>query len=158
MIFVTTKTTKSTLDDKRITEFGLFVEASRRLTRIMESSLRDQHGITSVEFEAMLRLGRSPERRMSMTQLADEMVLTSGGITRLIDRLIGDGHVTRVSCPSDRRVQWAYLNDAGVERVTAILETHLTDLNRHFFSAMSAAEKATLLPVLDRLRAGCIES
>ncbi len=158
MIFMTIETTKSTLDDERITEFGLFVEASRRLNHIMESSLRNQHGITSVEFEAMLRIGRSPERHMSMTQLADEMVLTSGGITRLIDRLTEAGHVIRVSCPSDRRVQWAHLTDAGVEKVATILETHLADLDRHFFSAMSADEKATLLPVLDRLRAGCSEN
>jgi MarR family transcriptional regulator, 2-MHQ and catechol-resistance regulon repressor len=146
-----------TLDDERITQFGLFIEAGRRINRLMEVSLRDQHGMTSVDFEAMLRLGRSPERRMSMSQLADQMVLTSGGVTRLIDRLSGAGLVARLSCPSDRRVQWAQLTDQGVARVAEILESHLDDLDRHFFSAMSPEEKDVLLPVLDRLREKCVE-
>jgi len=143
------------LDDARITQFGLFVEAGRRLNRLIETSVREQHGMTSIEFEAMLRMGRSPERRMSMSQLAGQMVLTSGGVTRLIDRLVASGYVVRVSCPEDRRVQWAELTEAGFEKITTVLETHFIDLDEHFFSAMSPEELDTLIPVLERLRANC---
>ena len=153
-----TKTTKSALDDVRITEFGLLVEATRRLTRIVETSLRDHHGLTGVEFEAMIRIGRSPDRQMSMSDLANQMVLTSGGITRLVDRLAADDYVDRLSCPSDRRVQWAHLTDAGVEAVSQALKTHLADLDDHFFSVMSPEERAITIPVLDRLRTTCSES
>jgi len=148
----------SALDDARITQFGLFVEAGRRLSRIMETSIREQHGITGIQFEAMLRVGRSPEHRMSMSQLAEQMVLTSGGVTRLIDRLAAAGLVVRVSCPEDRRVQWTQLTDAGSEKLVAVVETHLDDLDRHFLSAMSPDELETLIPVLDRLRTHCTES
>ncbi len=154
---MTTTTDPETLHDERISQFGLFVEANRRIGRIMEASLRDKHAMTTVEFEALLRLGRSPERRMSMSQLADEMVLTSGGVTRLIDRLTATGCVTRVSCPADRRVQWAQLTESGIEKTAEVLKTHLADLDRYFFLAMSDEEKATLLPVLDRLRKSCTE-
>lgn len=150
-----TKTTTDGLADVRITEFGLLVEATRRLMRIIETSLRDNHGLTAVEFEALIRMGRSPERQMSMSDLANQMVLTSGGITRLIDRLAADGYVDRVSCPSDRRVQWAHLTDLGVETVSQALETHLADLDDHFFSVMSSEERATTISVLDRLRTTC---
>lgn len=150
-----TSTTKSPLDDVRITEFGLLVEATRRLTRIIETSLRDQHSLSGVEFEAMIRMGRSPGRQMSMSDLANQLVLTSGGITRLVDRLVTTGYVDRVSCPSDRRVQWAHLTDLGVETISLALETHLADLDEHFFSAMSPEERATTIPVLDRLRTAC---
>lgn len=152
---MTTKTTTNALDDVRITEFGLLVEATRRLMRIIETSLRDKHDLTAVEFEAMIRMGRSPERQMSMSDLATQMVLTSGGITRLVDRLAADGYVDRVSCPSDRRVQWAHLTDLGVETVSEALETHLADLDDHFFSVMSPEERATTNTVLDRLRTAC---
>lgn len=155
MISMPTTKTHPTLADERITQFGLFIEAGRRLARLMESSLRERHGMTSIEFEAMLRLGRSPERRMSMSQLADQMVLTSGGVTRLIDRLAATSYVIRVSCPEDRRVQWAQLTDDGVAKLTGVLETHFADLDKHFFSAMSTAELETLIPVLERLRANC---
>jgi DNA-binding MarR family transcriptional regulator len=89
---------------------------------------------------------------MSMSELAYQMVLTSGGVTRLIDRLVADGVAERVSCPSDRRVQWARLTDEGHKRVSDALVTHLSDLNEHFFSTMSAEELATMVSVLDRLR------
>jgi DNA-binding MarR family transcriptional regulator len=150
-------TTSRSLDDPRITDFGLFVEAGRRLSRIFEGSLHQHHGMTSVEFEAMLRIGRSPDHRMSMSHLSDQMVLTSGGVTRLIDRLSAAGFVTRVACPSDRRVHWAQLTVEGVAKIDEILETHLEELDRHFFAAMSAEERDVVIPVLDRLRTACTE-
>jgi DNA-binding MarR family transcriptional regulator len=143
------------LADDRITRFGLMLEANRRLMRTVEQSLRDQHGLAMVDFEAMVRLGRSPDRQMSMTELAEQMVLTSGGVTRLIDRLAKQQLVERILCPSDRRVHWARLTEQGVETVSAALVTHLQDLDEHFFGAMSREEEVTLTSVLDRLRTGC---
>jgi DNA-binding MarR family transcriptional regulator len=149
------KTSQDVLADDRITQFGLMVEANRKLLRTVELSLRNNHDLAMVEFEAMVRLGRSPERQMSMSELADQMVLTSGGVTRLVDRLAKNDLVERVSCPSDRRVHWARLTEAGVETVSTALVTHLQDLEDHYFGVMSADERATLASVLDRLRAGC---
>jgi DNA-binding MarR family transcriptional regulator len=154
---MSTATSAKVFEDDRITAFGLLVEANRRLTRTVELSLRKIHGIAIVDFEALVRLGRSADRRMSMSELADQMVLTSGGVTRLIDRLADAGFVERVSCPSDRRVQWAHLTDAGEQAVTAALETHLADLDKHFFSAMSPQEQKTMISVLDRLRTACAQ-
>ena len=150
-----TTTPADVLADDRITRFGLMVEANRLLMRKVEQALRQRHGLAMVDFEAMVRLGRSPDRQMSMTELAEQMVLTSGGVTRLIDRLAKDELVERISCPSDRRVHWARLTDKGVETVAAALVTHLQDLDEHFFGAMSDEEEATLTSVLDRLRTGC---
>jgi MarR family 2-MHQ and catechol resistance regulon transcriptional repressor len=65
------------------------------------------------------------------------------------------GYVDRVSCPSDRRVQWAHLTDVGAAKVSDALETHLTDLDDHYFAAMSPEERAITIPVLDRLRNAC---
>jgi len=148
-------TTDRLLDDNRITEFGLLIEATRRLTRIVETSLRENHDLTLVEFEALIRIGRSPGRQMSMSDLADQMVLTSGGVTRLVDRLANNDYVSRVACPSDRRVHWAQLTDEGVAALSQALETHLEELDRHFFAALSAEERDVLVAVLDRLRTGC---
>ena len=114
--------------------------------------------LTRAEFEAMIRLGRSPDRQMSMSDLAGQMVLTSGGVTRLIDRLLKDGYVTRVECPSDRRVQWAQLTDEGVATISQALDTHLEDLDQYFFSAMSPDERKVTVPVLNRLRTTCADN
>lgn len=135
----------------------MLVEATRRLTRIVELSLRDNSGLTMVEFEAMIRLGRSPDRQMSMSELGDQMVLTSGGVTRLVDRLSKNGVVERVSCPSDRRVQWAQLTELGVRTVSEALETHLADLDAHFFNLMTTSERRITADVLNRLRSSRTE-
>ena len=143
------------LNDERITAFGLLVEANRRLARTVEESLRANHDLALVDFEALLRLGRSEGRQTSMSELAGQMVLTSGGVTRLVDRLVDEGLVERVSCESDRRVHWARLTDDGERAVVAALQTHLSDLDEHFFSEMSTNELKTLVSVLERLRKSC---
>lgn len=142
------------LADERITAYGLLVEADRRLQRVFEQSLREHHGMTVVTFEALLRLGRS-DGHLSMSELADQMVLSSGGVTRLIDRLERDGLVERVQCPEDRRVQWAELTVEGRVQIEAALKTHLDDLQQHFSGLISDDELPVLLSVFERLRAGC---
>ncbi|MDJ0663360.1 MAG: MarR family transcriptional regulator [Acidimicrobiia bacterium] len=140
------------LADNRITEFGLLVEATRRVTRVIEASLREHHDLGMAEFEAMVRLGRSTDTQMSMSDLAGQMVLTSGGVTRLIDRLNARGYVERVYCPSDRRVHWAQLTDAGVAKISLALETHLADLDDHFFAVMSPEDREVAVAIFERLR------
>lgn len=146
------------VDDDRITSFGLLVEAHRRLQRTFDRSLRDHHGMSAVTFEALLRLGRSDGHRLSMSDLAEQMVLTSGGVTRLIDRLAEAGYVARLQCPSDRRVQWAQLTEEGGVVLGAALRTHLEDLEDHFASEIDPEELPVVNRVMDRLRTECRRS
>jgi DNA-binding MarR family transcriptional regulator len=148
-------TVPARITDDRITTYGLLLEADRRLARIFEHSLRLEHGLTNVTFEALLRLGRSDGGRMSMSELADQMLLTSGGITRLVDRLASAGLVERLQCPDDRRIQWAHLTDDGWRRLDAALETHLEDLEEHFASHIEPDELPVIVRVLDRIRSTC---
>jgi len=120
--------------------------------RAIETSLRDTHGFALVEFETLLRLARSDEQRLSMSELSGQMVLTSGGATRLVDRLVTAGLVERVACREDRRVQWVKISGAGLLKLEAALETHLEDLQALYFSGMSQKDRSTVDSVLDRLR------
>ncbi len=140
------------LADERITSYGRLVEAYRRLSRIFDRSLRERSGLSVTWFEALLRLGRSPEHQMAITELGEQMVLTSGGATRLVDRLEEQGYLERIACPTDRRVHWARLTDQGMAVLSDALEGHLADLEHHFASRVGDAELATLDIVLDRLR------
>ncbi|NND01681.1 MAG: MarR family transcriptional regulator [Acidimicrobiia bacterium] len=149
--------TDDVLLDERITSFGLFVEANRRVMRTVEASLRKNHELTLVEFEALVRLARSDDHHMSMSAIAEQMVLTSGGATRLVDRLVGNGLVERVGCPSDRRVLWAKITPTGLDRLRAAMQTHLGDLEKHYFAGMSTKDRSTIDAIFNRLRA-CGES
>jgi MarR family 2-MHQ and catechol resistance regulon transcriptional repressor len=147
----------SIVGDERITAFGLLVEAHRRLQRTFDKTLRDRHGMSGVTFEALLRLGRSDEHQMSMSELANQMVLTSGGATRLVDRLTEAGLVDRIQCATDRRVLWVRLSAAGVAALAVATETHLNDLEAHFVSEIEPHEMVVLTTVLDRLRKECTD-
>ena len=104
------------------------------------------------DLEALARLARSPEHQMSMSEIANQMVLTSGGATRLVDRLVAADHVDRVACAEDRRVQWARLTPSGLKLIKQALASHLEDLDEHFFAAMSGTERGTVDNVMNRLR------
>jgi DNA-binding MarR family transcriptional regulator len=140
------------VDDDRITAYGRLVEAQRSLHRIFDRSLRNRLGISIVWYEALLRLGRTPDRRLPINELGEAMNLTSGGATRLVDRLEESGHVARVGCPTDRRVSWAELTESGAAVVAEATEVHLADLEAYFASQLGADEMATLGELLVRVR------
>jgi DNA-binding MarR family transcriptional regulator len=83
------------------------------------------------------------------------MVLTSGGVTRLVDRLVEAGTVERVQCPTDRRVLWAQLTERGLEVVTEAAARHVVDVERHYTGEMSIEELEQVTRVLDRLAGSC---
>ncbi len=140
------------LTDERFTQFGLLVEGFGRTLRSIERSLRDECNLSIAWFEVLLRLGRSPGQRLMMSELADQVGVTSGAITRLVDRMSDAGLVERVACDNDRRVQWALLTPEGRQRLEAAAAVHLEHLDRHYFDRLSGRELAVVSEVMDRLR------
>jgi MarR family 2-MHQ and catechol resistance regulon transcriptional repressor len=139
------------LQDPRITAFGLFTEAHAGLVARLSAHL-SEHGMSLVEFEVMIRLGRSPEHRLRMTELAGQVALTTSGITRVVDRLEREGLVRRQACPEDRRGLWAVLTPEGLERLSAALPGHLALLEQLFTGRFPPDELATLMNRLRDIR------
>ena len=139
--------------DSRIGTFGLLHEAHRRLDRALNCSLERQAGISGIFFELLLRIGRSPGGRLTMGDLAQQLGLTSGGTTRLVDRMVGAGLVQRESCPNDRRVQWVVLSPDGERKLDAALPVTLRDLQHEVFDRLEPDEIVVLERALDKRRA-----
>lgn len=137
--------------DDRITAFGVFAEACTRLLARFATQLAE-HGLSGVEFEVLIRLARSPEQRLRMTELAGQVALTTSGITRVVDRLERDGLVVRESCPDDRRGSWAVLTEAGRGRLTAVLPGHLALISRLFTDRFRPGELDLLTARLRGIR------
>jgi MarR family transcriptional regulator, 2-MHQ and catechol-resistance regulon repressor len=140
-------------DDERIRTYGLLHEAHRRLDRAFNGSLERQCGISGPFFEVLLRIGRSPGGRLTMSDLAMQLGLTSGGTTRLVDRVVAAGLVERQACPSDRRVQWVVLSATGERKLDEALAIHLQDLQHEVVDRLQPAELEVLERALDKLRA-----
>ena len=140
------------VDDRRIRTFGLLLEAHAQLTRDLDADLQSSDGISLQTFEVLLRISRAQESRLTMTELAGAVSLTTGGVTRLADRLERDGMVQRLSCPSDRRVVYLGITDKGRATLERALANHLDSLERRVAARLSAPVTATLDEALDVLR------
>jgi DNA-binding MarR family transcriptional regulator len=138
-------------DDPRIHAYGVTLEAIARLNRLFDRRLREQCGIPHTSFEALLRIERSGGH-MAMGELASQIVLSSGGVTRLVDRLAADGYVERMDCPEDRRVQWAVITEQGRQKLAEAFDVHLADLEHEFARRLSADELRLLVEWMERLR------
>jgi DNA-binding MarR family transcriptional regulator len=135
-------------DDPRITAMGLLTEAFTGLTARFSEQLAS-HGMSIVEFEVLIRLSRSPESQLRMTDLAAQTQLTTSGITRVVDRLERGGLVRRQACPADRRSSFAVMTDAGRARMEEVLPGHI-EVIKHWFTSRLTPEQ--LEQLLDSLR------
>jgi MarR family 2-MHQ and catechol resistance regulon transcriptional repressor len=138
-------------DDRLVTTFGRLVEAHAAVSRRTGRSLETACGIPQPWFEVLLRISRADGGQVSMGSLAQQVALTSGGITRLLDRMIAGGLVERVPCPTDRRVLFAALTPQGRELLAQALVVHTADL-REAFGGFARRDLDALDGLLDRLR------
>jgi DNA-binding MarR family transcriptional regulator len=153
--------TRNSFDDPRITAVGLLFEAQSALTARFAVQLAE-HGLSQIEFEVVIRLARSPDQQLRMTDLATQTVLSTSGVTRVVDRLERDGLVGRHACDSDRRISYAQLTKAGLNRLEETLPGHL-ELIEECFTGQFCAEKldqllAALRTVRDALRPGATQA
>jgi DNA-binding MarR family transcriptional regulator len=128
-----------------------FLRAHSAITRQMDADLIAAHQLTLNDYEVLLHLSRAPDRRMRRVDLANRVVLTQSGITRLLGGLEQAGFVERASCPTDGRVVYAQLTAAGHAKLRAASATHLDGIRRLFSSRFAADELKVLESLLGRL-------
>jgi MarR family transcriptional regulator, 2-MHQ and catechol-resistance regulon repressor len=139
-------------DDDLITTFGRVIEVHGRLERRLGAELEGRCGLPLAWFEVLVRLARSENGQLTMGALAEQVTLTTSGVTRLVDRMEAAGYVARLPCPTDRRVAYAAITKAGRRKLAEASEVHGANL-RETFADFSDRELAVLDRLLDRLRA-----
>lgn len=120
-------------------------------TRALSAELLNEHGLTINDYEALLRLSRADGGRMRRVDLADSLLLTASGVTRLLDGLEAAGLVERAACASDRRVVYAVLTEQGRERLEAATQSHRAAVVDLFEQRFDAEELEQLTSLLGRL-------
>jgi DNA-binding MarR family transcriptional regulator len=124
----------------------------------VNSRLVADHGLTINDYECLLLLARAEDRRMRRVDLADQLILTASGVTRLLDGLEQEGWVDRANCASDRRVVYAVLTDKGREKLREASKTHVADLRSYFETRYSSEELDHLATLLGRLPAEAVDA
>jgi DNA-binding MarR family transcriptional regulator len=136
-----------------VESFVSLVRASAHATRHLSAQLTADHGLTISDYEVLLRLSRAPDRRMRRVDLAEEVLLTASGITRLLDGLERAGYVERGSCDSDRRVVYAVLTEDGYSKLRTASESHVTQIEEYFKSRYDDEHLVELNGLLARIEA-----
>jgi DNA-binding MarR family transcriptional regulator len=134
--------------------FVNFLRAHAAVVRELSSELVSAHGLTINDFEVLLRLSRAEGSRMRRVDLAQEVLLTPSGITRLLEGLERSGYVERVACKEDLRVSYAQLTPAGRTKLRAAGKTHVAGIHRLYLDHFDADERAVLGELLGRLTDG----
>lgn len=147
-----TTTQRRALDHPNLTTMGLFFEAHAGVVAKAGKRLEADHGLSGQPFEVLIRLARNPGRRLRMSDLALQTTLSASGLTRVIDRLVASGLVTRASCPSDRRGSYAVLTDEGEARLLAAIPDHLAELTELLDRAFTERELETFTKLIRKLR------
>lgn len=140
------------LDDPRITAFGMLLESHAALAGTVGRDLEEVSDLPLSSFGILLRLARTPGRRLRMTELAGQAALSTSGLTRLVDRLEEAGYLRRDPCSSDRRSSLAVLTELGAAVVAKALPSHLDSLERTMGEPLGPAGIVELTAMLAAVR------
>jgi DNA-binding MarR family transcriptional regulator len=136
-----------------IEAFVRLVRASIGVTRELSAQLSADHDLSLNQYEALLTLARAPDSRMRRIDLANTLLLTAGGVTRLLDCLERAGFVAREEDACDRRVSYAVLTKAGRDKLRTADKSHTRQIRELLGAHYDEAELRQLAALLDRLAA-----
>ncbi|MGX1881327.1 MarR family winged helix-turn-helix transcriptional regulator [Streptomyces sp. NPDC055287] len=150
-----TETATPWLTDAEQCAWRTYLDANRLLTYQLEKDLQP-YGLTINDYEILVNLSESKERRLRMSDLAAATLQSKSRLSHQITRMENAGLVRRENCESDRRGLYAVLTDQGSETMQQVAPHHVESVRRHFIGMLSpeslADMKAALTPVVEQLR------
>jgi DNA-binding MarR family transcriptional regulator len=145
------RTKEPQISDAELAAWRGLLRVHSSLVKALDAELEEAHGIALSSYEVLVRLGKAEAGRMRMCDLADSVLLSRSGLTRLVDRLERDGLVVRGTCEDDARGAFAVITPAGRAELEAARPTHRDGVRRHFLDRFSADELETLTGFWQRL-------
>ena len=144
-------TTALTTPPQQLEAWVSFLRAHAAITRELSAQLQREHGLTLNDYEVLLHLSYADGGMLRRVDLAERVLLTASGITRLLEGLERCGYVSKETCASDARVSYAKLTGDGRTKLRAAGVTHLRGIDELFIGRYSGSELATLAELLARL-------
>jgi DNA-binding MarR family transcriptional regulator len=142
------------LDPTELGAWRGFLRVHAQLTKALDAELIREHDLPLTSYEVLLFLNDAPEGRLRMSELADGVLLSRSGLTRLVDRLERDGLLRREPCEEDARGYFAVITDAGRELFRRARATHLDGVRERFLASFSREELGTLAELWERVVPG----
>ncbi len=136
---------------QRLEAWVSFLRAHAAVTRALSADLQREHGLTLNDYEVLLHLSHADDGALRRVDLAEKVVLTASGITRLLEGLERSGFVCKRTCPTDARVVYAQITAEGRAKLSEAAVTHLRGIDELFTGRYSESELTTLAELLSRL-------
>ena len=124
------------------------------LVKALDSELAGAHDLPLINYEVLITLDAAPDQRLRMAELADSVLLSRSGTTRLVDRLVRDGLIARENCEDDGRGSFAVLTKRGAELLAHARATHLDGVRERFLRHFTEAELRMLAESWERVLPG----
>ena len=131
-----------------------FLEAHARTVELLTRELKDEEGLALSWYDVLVQLSEADDGQLRMQDLADAVLLSKSGLTRLIDRMETAGLVRREACPSDRRGTFAAITEEGMRTLRATYPTHARGVRQHFTDLLDDDEARVLERILRRIAEG----
>jgi DNA-binding MarR family transcriptional regulator len=148
---MTSQVLSEQLSTAPVQAFIRLLQGHAAATRVLSADLVSEHGLTINDYEALLRLSRADGHYLKRVDLAESLLLTPSGVTRLLDGLERAGYVEKGSCDTDARITYAVLTEAGHEKLAEASTSHIAQIRTFFEQRFDDDELATLAELLGRL-------
>lgn len=138
-------------DPDRLAVWRGFLEAHSRVVSQLEHELRTAQDLDLTWYDVLVQLSEAPGSRLRMLELAEAVLLSKSGVSRLVDRMEEAGYVTREVCPEDGRGTLACLTEEGRAALRRCAPTHLAGIREHFTSHLTDEEAAAMRSALGKI-------
>lgn len=145
------------LDSDEMKAWRSYITTSVDLMKALEADV-SPHGITMGDYQLLAMISEAPESRLRLCDLADQLRLTRGGLTRRMEGVLSQGLVRRVQDDRDRRVAFAELTAKGWTLLKKIAPIHLASVRRLMIDHLSRAEIKAIGSAFGKIEANLRES
>jgi DNA-binding MarR family transcriptional regulator len=128
------------------------LEVHARVTQQLDAQMHAEHGLSVSAYELLMFLADAPEHRMRMSDIAQRVLLSRSGCTRLVDRLVDLGYATRCAATTDARGLYAELTEAGLEKTKTARVTHREGVRRFFLDHLTTTDQIALGDIWSRFQ------
>lgn len=147
----TAKMSSELLSGATLDAWQRLLRAHGVIARVLDAEMQSSHGITLSDYDVLVNLRDADEDCLKMSELSRRALLTRSGMTRLIQGLERCGLVQRAACPSDARVSYAAITDAGRILLEQARVTHHAGIRRVFADHLTDAEIETFGTLLAKI-------
>jgi DNA-binding MarR family transcriptional regulator len=141
----------NTFTSRELAAWRGLLRVHAEVTSELDAQMRAEHGLPVSSYEVLMFLADAPGHRLRMAEIADRVLLSRSGLTRLVDRLVELGYVTRCAVEGDGRGSYAELTAAGLQKLEAARQTHREGVRQSFLDRLNATDQVVLGDIWTRL-------